>query len=81
MTAGFLKLCDTRGDDRERLGPSKPSLMTVYPPAIASCEQAQTWQMIIDCHVDLPAGRIHKPHLQSLLNEHIHDKSRFLQLP
>jgi hypothetical protein len=37
---------DTRGDDGERLGPSKPSLMIVYPQATASCEQAQTWQMI-----------------------------------
>ena len=37
---------DTRGDAKERLGLSKPSLMTVYPQATASCEQAQTWQMI-----------------------------------
>jgi len=37
---------DTRGDDGERPGPSKPSLMTVYPQATASYEQAQNWQMI-----------------------------------
>jgi hypothetical protein len=37
---------DTRGDSRERPGPSKPSLMTVYPHATGSCKEAQTWQMI-----------------------------------
>jgi hypothetical protein len=39
MAAGFPKLREilpSRGDDRERPCPSKPSLMTVYPQAIAS---------------------------------------------
>jgi hypothetical protein len=32
---------DTRDNNRERLGPSKPSLMNLYPQATASSEQAQ----------------------------------------